>query len=207
MSIGPTIRKAIVSQFVRPRGFFGRLAGWEMTVRSSNRKRNAWAVELLDIGRSDRVLEIGFGPGVAIREIARRATDGLVVGVDHSDAMVALATRTNRRGVTEGRIRLVRASADELPAFDGLAFDKVLAVNNFGMWRSPERTLPRLHQLMRPDGRIAIVSQPRSPGATAETSAEAGREIERHLEGAGFSDLTSHVLDLKPPVVCVLGRA
>ena len=72
---------AVVSQFVRPHGFAGRLAGWEMALRPSNRKRNRWAVGLLDVQPQDHILEIGFGPGLAIRELARRATDGFVLGI------------------------------------------------------------------------------------------------------------------------------
>ena len=199
------IRRAVVSQFMRPHGIAGRIAGWEMALRASNRKRNVWAVGLLEVAPDDRVLEVGFGPGVAIGELARRASRGLVVGVDHSDAMVALATSRNRRAVRDGRVRLVRASADDLPAFD-VRFDKVLAVNNIGMWQEPARALSRLRDTMAPDGRIAIVSQPRCPGATADTTAAAGRRIREQLAEAGFVEITSHVLELQPPVVCVIGR-
>jgi SAM-dependent methyltransferase len=76
---------AVMGQFGRPRGLAGILAGWEMTVRPSNRKRNLWAVDLLEVRPADRVLEIGFGPGVAIRALARRASAGFVYGIDHSE--------------------------------------------------------------------------------------------------------------------------
>jgi len=69
-----TLALAIRSQFMQPRGFAGWLVGWEMALRPSNRKRNVWAVGLLGVEPSDRVLEIGFGPGIAIRELSRRAT-------------------------------------------------------------------------------------------------------------------------------------
>ena len=59
---------------------------------------------------------------------------------------------------------------------------------------------------MRPGGRIAIVSQPRCPGATGETTEAAGREIATHLTAAGFTGIRSDMLALKPPVVCVLGE-
>jgi SAM-dependent methyltransferase len=84
---------AIRSQFMRPRNFAGWLVGWEMALRSSNRKRNAWAVELLGVEPTDRVLEIGFGPGIAIRELSHRATRGLVCGGDHSEVMVRQSGR------------------------------------------------------------------------------------------------------------------
>jgi spermidine synthase len=53
-----------------------------MAHRSSNRKRNAWAVSLLYVRRDDRVLEIGFGPGRAIRELSRVACAAYVCGID-----------------------------------------------------------------------------------------------------------------------------
>jgi len=200
-----TLALAIRSQFMRPRGFVGWLAGWEMALRSSNRQRNVWAVGLLGVEPTDRVLEIGFGPGIAIRELSRRATHGLVCGVDHSAVMVRQATRRNRDAVRAGRVALRLGAAESLPAL-AEPFDKVLAVNNMGMWREPDARLKELHRLMRPGGRIAIVSQPRCPGATAETTVAAGREIAARLTVAGFTGIWSDTLALKPPVVCVVGE-
>jgi SAM-dependent methyltransferase len=194
---------AIQSQFRRPHGFAGWLAGWEMALRSSNRQRNMWAVGLLGVEPTDRILEIGFGPGIAIRELSRRATHGLVCGVDHSAVMVRQATRRNAAAVHAGRVDLRLGTAEHLPAF-AEPFDKVLAVNNMGMWREPDERLKALHRLMRPGGRIAIVSQPRCPGATAETTVAAGREIAARLTAAGFMGIRSDTLALKPPVVCLI---
>lgn len=125
------IGRRVVSQFHRPRGAGGRLAGWVMAHRSSNRTRNAWVVSLLDVARTDRVLEIGFGPGIAIRESAAHATDGLVCGVDHSEVMLRQAQRRNAQVIRDGRADLRLATADHLPRFD-TRFDKVLAVNSMG---------------------------------------------------------------------------
>lgn len=200
------VRRRLVSQFHHPHGLAGRLVGWEMALRPSNRKRNVWAVSLLDVRPSDRVLEIGFGPGIAVREIARRATRGEVVGIDWSAVMRAQAARRNAAGVRAGRVRLAVASVEHLPRFDR-PFDKILAVNNMGMWPDPEARLGELAGLLRGGGLIAIVSQPRCPGATAEATAAAAREITGRLEGAGFGGIRVETLDLRPPVACVIGVA
>ena len=55
-------------------------------------------------------------------------------------------------------------------------FDKALAVNNFGMWPEPEARLKDLRGALRPDGRVAIVSQPRCLGASAKTTERVGEE-------------------------------
>ena len=177
-----------------------------MTLRPSNRKRNIWAVSLLDVQPSDRILEIGFGPGLAVRACARRATRGLVVGVDHSEAMRSQAARRNAAAIRAGRVSLMVASVEDLPAFDR-PFDRILAVNNMGMWPEPALRLKELMPLLRGGGLIAVVSQPRCPGATAGTTVAAATEIVGLLEAAGFVAIRVETLDLEPPVACVIGTA
>jgi SAM-dependent methyltransferase len=195
----------VVHQFRRPTGLAGRAAGWVMATRGSNRKRNRWAVRLLDVRPDDRVLEVGFGPGIAIAELARRAPRGLVCGIDHSEVMVRQATRRNAAAVRAGRVDLRLGSVAQLPD-DAESFDKVLAVNNAMMWDDPAQRLRDLRARMRPGGRIAIALQPRGPGASGETADRAAVEISEQLTTAGFSDLQVETLDLQPTkVVCVLG--
>ena len=70
------ILQTLIAQFGRPTGFWGNLAGMIMAYRPSNRQRNDWTIALLDIQPQDRVLEIGFGPGVAIEKLARLPSMG-----------------------------------------------------------------------------------------------------------------------------------
>jgi SAM-dependent methyltransferase len=196
---------AVFGQFLRPHGFGGRAAGWVMAKRGSNRERNVWAVGLLDVQPPDRVLEIGFGPGIAIQEFARRATSGLVVGIDHSEVMLQQARKRNAAAVSAGRVDLRLGSAESLPAFDA-PFDKVLAVNSLFFWDDPVARLKELHDLLRPGGRIAIAYQPRGPGSTDEVAARTGRQLAAHFTEVGFTDVRVETLALKPTaVVCVLG--
>ncbi len=196
---------AVFGQFLRPHGFRGRAAGWVMATRGSNRERNIWAVGLLDVQPHDRVLEIGFGPGIAIQEFARRATNGLVVGVDHSEVMVQQARKRNAAAVRAGRVDLRLGSAEALPRFDA-PFDKILAVNSLLFWDDPVARLKELHDRLRPGGQIAIVYQPRGPGSTDEVAARTGRQIAAHLTEVGFIEVRVETLALKPTaVVCVLG--
>src|SRR3954452_16189627 len=111
------IRQRVIRQFHHPTGLAGRLVGRVMAHRSSNRQRNEWAVSLLDVQPADRVLEVGFGPGIAIRELSRRALDGAVYGVDHSDVMVQRARKRTPPAVRPGRLPLLLAAVDALPDF------------------------------------------------------------------------------------------
>ena len=195
---------AVKAQFGHPTGLGGRAAGLVMANRSSNQKRNSWAVSLLDVRPDDRVLEIGFGPGLAILELSRIAHEGHVCGIDHSELMVRQATRRNADGVRRGLVDLRLGSVDALPAF-GAPFDKILAVNAHLFWSELEARLENLRRLLRPGGLIALAHQPRGPGASDETAAESGREIAAALGRAGFSEVRIETLPLKPAVVCALG--
>jgi SAM-dependent methyltransferase len=195
--------KKVVNQFQRPRGVAGRAVGWFMAHRGSNAERSRWAVSLLDVQPDDRVLEVGFGPGVAIAELAALATHGMVYGLDHSQVMVRQASRRNAAAIGERRVDLRLGSYDDLPDF-GEPIDKILAVNSLQFADDPLERLRALRALLRPGGTIAVVLQPRCPGATAETSANAGREILARLASAGFGDARVETLDLDPPVVAVL---
>ncbi len=205
MGLKQKTAKAVVGQFHRPHGIGGRAAGWFMAHRGSNRKRNAWAAGLLDVQPDDRVLELGFGPGIAIQELARRAPRGQVCGVDHSEVMVRQATRRNAAAARTGRVDLRLGSADDLPDF-GAPFDAILVVNSLMFWDDPVARLQELRDLLRPGGQIAIAYQPRGPGSTDELAARTGREIAEHFATAGFTDVRTETLALKPTaVVCVLG--
>ncbi len=206
MTLGQRVVRRLVGQFHRPHGLGGHVAGWVMAHRSSNVRRNRWVVSQLDVRPSDRILEIGFGPGVAIAALSGLSTNGVVFGVDHSDVMVRIARRRNAAAVRAGRVDLRLATADALPDF-GAPLDKVLAVNSMGFWSEPLARLKELHGLLRAGGTIAIASQPRCRGATADTSAKAAREIQLLLRAAGFSPTPAVTLELDPPVVCVLARA
>jgi ubiquinone/menaquinone biosynthesis C-methylase UbiE len=177
-----------------------------MAHRPSNRQRSAWAVSLLGVRPADRVLEIGFGPGVAVAQLVR-AGAGHVYGLDHSAVMLRQASRRNAAAIRAGRVTLVRASVDQIPpALDG-PFDAILAVNTLAFWPAPAERLAGLRHRLAPGGRVAIVSQPRCPGATAATSRSAAREIEDLLTGAGFTRMSTKTLPLNPPVICVLAAS
>src|SRR5438132_3059627 len=89
------VRSALVRQFSRPTGVLGRLVGLIMATRPSNLERNMRTVAQVDIQPDDRILEIGFGPGIAIERAAELATRGKVIGVDHSALMLRQASRRN----------------------------------------------------------------------------------------------------------------
>lgn len=162
MKLPQRLVRAIVRQAHHPRGFSGHIEGWIFGRRPSNVARNRWAVDLLDLTPTDAVIELGCGPGVAIAALADRVTQGTVVGVDHSAVMIQQARRRNAAAVRAGRVRLIQTSVEDLHGTGG-PFDAALAVNTVGMWPEPVARLRSIGELLRPGGKVALVSQPPCP--------------------------------------------
>src|SRR6266545_4288770 len=87
------MRTVLMHMFGRPRGVRGRLGG--IIMARTNAECGAWVSDLLEIGPTDRVLEVGFGPGVVIQRLAKLTTSGQVAGIDPSREMVEQARARN----------------------------------------------------------------------------------------------------------------
>ncbi|MFW9928524.1 MAG: class I SAM-dependent methyltransferase [Candidatus Thorarchaeota archaeon] len=195
----------ISHQFGKPSGILGRLAGFIMTNRPSNIERNEWGISLLKINPSDFVLEIGFGPGLAISKISKMLSNGIVYGIDHSPLMLDFATKKNKEAIQSGRVKLLLGSASSLPDFEN-HFDKILDVNSFQFWENPVGSLEKLKEKMKPEGVIAFVHQPRNPGATDDDAVKSANHYNDLMKQAGFKEIRIEKKIMKPvATICVMG--
>jgi ubiquinone/menaquinone biosynthesis C-methylase UbiE len=175
-----------------------------MAGRRSNIDRIRWTLSLLEVKPSDRVLEVGFGPGVAIEQLSKIVTQGFIAGIDHSDEMLRQATRRNAEAVRSGRVVLAQASAAAPPAFDQ-PFDKIFTINSIHFWNDPVECLKRMRALLRAGGVMAVTLQPRMRTATDETAVVIGQEIGDKLKRAGFSSCNVKIRKTSAiAVACVL---
>jgi SAM-dependent methyltransferase len=191
------LKRFLRAQFGQPTGVFGDLVGRIMARTPSNLERIDWTISLLDVKPTDRVLEVGMGPGVAVELVSALASQGYVVGVDHSDVMVRQARRRNARAAKKGTVELRLGSASHLPAFSE-PFDKIFTINSVHFWSDPVDCLTQLRKLLKPGGLIAVTLQPRSRGATDATAEECGREMRANLQRAGFSQLSVEIRSMRP---------
>ncbi|MDQ0337237.1 ubiquinone/menaquinone biosynthesis C-methylase UbiE [Caldalkalibacillus uzonensis] len=195
--------KRFFDQFKLPEGFWGHVAGKIMAV--SNRELNAWTVSILSIQPDDRVLEVGFGPGVAIELVSKQLDTGMVVGIDASPIMMQQASKRNATAISLGKVELKQASIEHLPAFHE-PFDKIFTVNSLMFWPEPVTHLRQLGQHLKPGGILAVTFQPRNKGATDQTALEEGKTYTQYLKEAGFTDIHMQSIKLKPVLaVCVTG--
>lgn len=182
------IAQYIARQFSQPAGLLGRVVGRGMARRNEREAR--WTVDLLAIEPDARVLEVGFGPGVAIQYAAERATRGHVSGVDYSEAMLKMARHRNASGLANGSVDLTRADVQSLPYPDG-SFDCAFSIHCIYFWRDPSASLREIRRVLRPDGVVAITIRPIHQWPGRKPPADVfhlyrGDEVAKLLSDSGF---------------------
>ncbi|HXF61496.1 MAG TPA: methyltransferase domain-containing protein [Caldilineaceae bacterium] len=145
------VERIMIKTFAKPEGLLGRIGGYILAMEK--RELIAWLIDLLNVRAHERVLEVGFGPGVAIAALSVKAAH--VAGVDISDVMVEQARARNAQAIAAGRVELHQGSADRLPFTDN-SFDKALSINSIQIWPDPAAGLREIHRVLKPRGRLAL---------------------------------------------------
>lgn len=124
--------------------------------------RIARAVAALPLRPGLRVLEIGCGPGVAARAVARIVgPGGHVLGIDRSDSAIAQALRGSAAEIAAGTLAFRTVTAEEFALLPGEApFDLAFALRVGALdGRHPAAgalALPRIAAALVPGGRLFV---------------------------------------------------
>jgi ubiquinone/menaquinone biosynthesis C-methylase UbiE len=138
-----------------PSGWFGATIVSKIMNRVNKAIINS-TIEVLQIEPGLQILEIGFGGGTALSQIAARLQTGAVCGVDISPDLVHKAERKFRKEIAEGRVRILSGDVSQLP-FSNHAFDRVFTINTIYFWPDPRQGMSEILRVLRNEGR-AIVS-------------------------------------------------
>lgn len=163
--------------------------------------RLSWAVEMLAVRPSDRILEIGCGNGAAVSLICRRLKDGNILAIDRSEKQIHTAMKNNASYIAEGKASFLAAPFCEANLGPS-RFGKIFAVNVNLFWKEAARELEMIKKRLLPGGAVYLFNQP--PDANkieyiAERTAD-------HLQTAGFTVSVITGKQRPVPVVCVMGR-
>ena len=175
----------------------------------ANAPLNEWTLSLLDLQPTDRVLEIGFGPGLAIQRAAHIA--GFVAGIDRSEAMLRQARTRNARAIDEGCVDLRLGDGTHSLPYEEAFFDKVYAVQVLHFLSDPLPFLCEVRRVLVPGGVAAMTM--RAPEALKETLVQTGvytlytaDEIVHLFREAGLSKLYVERAHFESGMaLCILG--
>lgn len=159
---------------------------------SSERKARQLGIELLTPKPGERILEIGFGTGHGLVELARRVgPEGRIDGVDISVGMREVATnRIESEGLSD-RIGLELAAVPPLPYPDD-AFNAVAMSFTLELFADAQisQVLAEVRRVLRPGGRLGLVamSEP-DEGEHDSLMEKAYKWMHRHFP---------HIVDCRP---------
>lgn len=132
--------------------FTRQVAGFHASAELSSIEPLERIAALVDVKRTEAVLDVACGPGIVAEHLAHHA--GLVVGIDLTEAMLKAAQdRCERAGLTNVRFEL--GNAEALPYADG-SFDVVVSRLSFHHFPDPGRVLDEMRRVTRTGGRIAV---------------------------------------------------
>jgi ubiquinone/menaquinone biosynthesis C-methylase UbiE len=147
-----------------------------------NPKSNRLLPSVADLQPSHVVLDIGCGPGAAVRAAA--ASVAHATGIDRSEPMIDIARRRSRQFEN---VEFAVAGAEQLPFPDG-TFDRVWTIHSFHHWEERRLGLAECLRVLRSDGRLLIIETDTS-GAHGFDRDEA-TALADELRTIGFADAT-----------------
>jgi len=186
----PWAHNLLMRMFGRPRGVLGRLGG--VIMARVNRDAAAQVIEMLDFRPDDKVLEVGFGPGVAIQLLLHRVPAGSVAGIDYSQEMVRQAAARNAAALRNRKVDLRYGSVERLPFADE-TFDKALAINSMQAWSDSRAGLREIRRVLKRRGDVAL--------AFTVNSGQPKEGVAELLTAAGFAE--ARIVD-RPKFFCAI---
>lgn len=187
----------------KPAGIAGKIAGILM-----NSLHNRLYIQLLQRKQVDpgqRLLDAGCGGGMFIKMLNARYPESEICGIDHSQTMLALAKKTNRKGLYRSKVRILNAQISKLP-FENDHFDVVTAFDTIQFWPL-EQALAQVCRVLKHGGIFVIINRypDINSGWYERMQIKDTGEYRRNLERAGFSEIETDI-ELKKGWIFVRGR-
>jgi ubiquinone/menaquinone biosynthesis C-methylase UbiE len=156
-----------------------------------NAELNSFVNQLISVQENDHILEIGFGTGKLIYQMANQVDKGLIEGVDFSATMVSKAQKKNRKHIANGKVKIQHGDFDQM-SYEKASLDKVCSTNTLYFWPEPEHTAKKVADILKPDGKFLVafedIAQLEKKGLSEEVfrlySKDDVRELLMH---SGFS--------------------
>jgi len=204
------------------RAFYNKISGvYDLLAERSEGPVSREGLDELSLRPGERVLEIGFGTGHCLVQIAQRVgVDGKVFGIDLSDGMQARAHELLEKEHLSRNVELFCGDATHLPYPDA-SMDAVFMSFTLELFDTPEipLVLAECNHVLRTGGRIGVVAL--TKGEKEGFAVEAYEWTHQHfpnlldcrpifvrrgLEEAGFSIQDATITDILVPVEIVVAE-
>ena len=195
---------AVPNHHAHYRGFSGLMGVVAALSMVTGREGDArLAVQLSGLQAGEAVVDVGCGPGAAVRHAARLGAT--VVGVDPANVMVRTARALTR---PSKQVRYVEGTAENLPLLDASA-DVVWSIATAHHLADVDSALHEARRVLKVGGRLVVIEKRREAGAHGLashgwTDGQATAFADR-CRAAGFADVRVQDAVGRGPALAVVG--
>jgi Methylase involved in ubiquinone/menaquinone biosynthesis len=143
------ILRKIGMQFKKPTGFHGKIVSILMS--KGNRPAYERMIKDMTIHSNDKILEIGFGPGIGIHLISKIFETADIYGIDFSELMYRRAAKRYEKLIENNRVHLLFGDFVETE-ISASGFDKIFCINVVYFWDNLQKPFEKIKSLLRDDG-------------------------------------------------------
>ena len=147
------ILRKIGMQFKKPQGVLGKIISNLMII--GNRSAYGNMIKNLTINSNEKILEIGYGPGIGIGLISKIYESCEIYGIDFSELMYKRASKRNSKFIKNNRVHLLFGDFVETEISMG-KFDKIFCVNVVYFWDDLQKPFEKVKSLLKDDGTFCL---------------------------------------------------
>lgn len=161
-----------------------------------NKTITDWTVEQLNIQPYQHILEIGFGAGHTLQEVATKLKIGYLAGTDDSMRMYRRAFRKNKKMIARQLLQLHIGGLEDL-SYPHHYFHTIYGVNIQVGMKDPVSAYSQMMSMLRTGGKLVMVFQPARAQSEVEILAAADELKNQFLE-AGLERVEVEFRDMHP---------
>lgn len=216
----PNITRALNSR-EETRSYYNKLARYyDALAESAEGPMRDKALKELGLKAGETVLELGFGTGHSLVEMANLVgPTGKVLGIDLADEMVREAQELTQKAGVADRVQVQRGDAEKLPYPDA-SCDAVFTSFTLELFDTPDipKVLAEVLRVLKPGGRLGVVAVSREGKHPIITAMYEWTHrhfpnlldcrpiyVKRGLEANGFTIAVAHEESMWVPVEVVVG--
>lgn len=157
----------VAKQLAHPTGSFGIEIALGMNQMNHFINKNTY--DLLQIGDSDKILEIGMGNGKFINDILNYGNNISYTGIDISKTMISEAKKHNYNLIKSSKVDLILADIENMPFWEE-TFNKICTINTIYFWENPAKALAEIYKTLTKNGIFIISFRPYIEGKSLDFS-------------------------------------
>ena len=150
------IMEYLINQSKEPKGYIGKFMLGSMNVAHKNIFN--LGLENIRINDNSKLLDLGFGGGMALKMISKKHKNIKLFGIDFSEESIKTCMKKNKKDIMNGKIELIKGDIGKMPFSDDY-FDIITAFQTHYHWDNLDKKLLEIFRVLSEKGQFIIVAE------------------------------------------------